>query len=197
MLVPSQLTSLLDNHNGIITNRQAAEAGLSRERLRKLTNSGVLERVAAGIFIAPEALPDKMYMEQQRKPKIIYSHETALFLHDLTDRDPINYSVTLPGGYNTSVIAYAGFKVFTVKREYHQLGVVSMKTVYGNTIATYNLERTICDCVRSRHKMDIAIVTDALKRYSKRTDKNLNNLMDMAALFRITKPLRSYLEVLL
>jgi predicted transcriptional regulator of viral defense system len=189
--------SLLDNNNGIVTNRQAAEVGLHRERLRQLAKSGALERVAAGIFIAPEALPDKMYMEQQRKPKIVYSHETALFLHDLTDRDPLRYSVTLPGGYNTSVISGAGFKVFTVKREHHQLGVISMKTVYGNTIRVYSLERTICDCIRSRNKMDIAVVADAMKRYAKRNDKNLNSLMGMATLFRITKPLRSYLEVLL
>jgi predicted CopG family antitoxin len=44
--------------------------------------------------------------------------------------------------------------------------------------------------------MDIAIVTDAVKRYVKRKDRNLNILMEMAETFRVAKPLRSYLEVL-
>ncbi|MBS3885747.1 MAG: abortive phage infection protein, partial [Dethiobacter sp.] len=61
----------------------------------------------------------------------------------------------------------------------------------------YGLERTICDCIRSRNQMDIAVVTDAVKRYARRSGKNLNVLMQMAETFRITKPLRSYLEVLL
>jgi hypothetical protein len=45
--------------------------------------------------------------------------------------------------------------------------------------------------------MDIAIVTDAIKRYSRRKDKNLPQLMRYAENFKITKLLRSYLEVLL
>jgi hypothetical protein len=45
--------------------------------------------------------------------------------------------------------------------------------------------------------MDISIVTDAVKRYAKRSDKDLNLLMSMAGAFRIEKIIRSYLEVLL
>jgi len=45
--------------------------------------------------------------------------------------------------------------------------------------------------------MDIAVVTDAVKRYAKRKDKNLNTLMQVAQAFNVTKPLRSYMEVLL
>jgi hypothetical protein len=45
--------------------------------------------------------------------------------------------------------------------------------------------------------MDIAIVTDAMKRYAKRPDKNLNLLMSYAKQFRVTNVIKSYLEVLL
>jgi hypothetical protein len=45
--------------------------------------------------------------------------------------------------------------------------------------------------------MDIAVLTDAIKRYAKRTDKNLNTLMKLAEMFRVEKPLKSYMEVLL
>ncbi|MCL2863892.1 MAG: hypothetical protein FWE54_07470, partial [Methanimicrococcus sp.] len=90
-----------------------------------------------------------------------------------------------------------GFDVFTVKKELYESGVVQTKTVFGNPVRVYSLERTICDCVKSRNKMDIAVVTDALKRYSKRKDKNLHLLMEYAELFRITKLLRNYMEVLL
>lgn len=197
MAIPGELKRVLANNNGAITNRQASQAGFSRERLRLLVNSGELERLAPGVYISSDTFPDKMYVEQMRKPALIYSHETALFLHDLTDRDPINYSVTVPRGYNTKSISRAGFTVFTVKRELHKLGTVQMETIFGHKVTAYGLERTICDCIRSRNQLDIAVVTDAVKRYARRSDKNLNILMQMAEAFRITKPLRSYMEVLL
>jgi len=45
--------------------------------------------------------------------------------------------------------------------------------------------------------MDISVVTDALKRYAKRSNKDLNLLMSMAGQFRIDKVIRNYFEVLL
>ncbi len=197
MFLPVELQLLLANNNGIITNMQAGEVGISRERLRLLVNARELERVSGGIYISSDTLPDKMYIEQKRKPKIVYSHETALFLHDLTDRDPVYYSITVPRGYNNSAVSDNGFTVYTVKRELYEMGVIQKKTIFGNFVKTYDLERTICDCIRSRNQMDIAVVTDAVKRYAKRSDKNLNVLMQMAEVFRIAKPLRSYMEVLL
>jgi len=195
--MPNELQSILMQNNGIITTAQANEVGVSNERLRLLVKSGDLERVTFGVYILPDEFADKMFIAQLRRPKIIYSHETALFLHDLTDRDPINYTVTVPTGYNASRLRGDGFTVFTIKREFHEIGVTKLTTMFGNSVTVYGLERTICDCLRSRNQLDIAIVTDAVKRYTRRNDKNLNILMQMAETFKVTKQLRSYMEVLL
>jgi len=191
------LQSALQENGGVITTAGANAVGISNECLRRLVGSGKLERVAHGVYISPDDFTDKMYVAQLRRPKMIYSHETALFLHGLTDRDPIGYTVTVPSGYNTKAIIEDGMNVFSIKRELHELGSVQVETIFGHMVTAYGLERTICDCIRSRNKMDIAIVTDAVKRYAKRSDKNLNILMEMAETFRVTKPLRSYMEVLL
>lgn len=191
MSVPDKLQSVLKQNGGVFTTAQANEAGVSNERLRLLVKSGNLERVSFGVYILPDEFADKMYISQLRRPKIIYSHETALFLHDLTDRDPVNYSVTIPTGYNASRLKEDGFNVFVIKRELHEIGVTQLKTMFGNSVTVYGLERTICDCLRSRNQLDIAIVTDAMKRYSRRKDKNLNTLMLMAATFKVTKLLRT------
>jgi predicted transcriptional regulator of viral defense system len=196
-LLPIELQDALSQNGGVVTTAEANAIGISNERLRLLANAGELERVAHGVYISPDEFLDRMYVAQLRRPKIIYSHETALFLHDLTDRDPINYTVTVPTGYSAARLRGDGINVFTVKRELHEVGAAQAKTMFGNTVTAYGLERTICDCIRSRNQMDIAIVTDAMKRYAKRSDKNLNTLMEMAEAFRITKLLRSYLDVLL
>lgn len=197
MAIPNELQSILMQNGGMITTAQANEVGISNERMRLFVKSGDLERVAFGIYVLPDEFVDKMYISQLRRPKIIYSHETALFLHDLTDRDPINYTVTVPTGYNATKLKEDGFTVFTIKRELHEIGVTKLTTMFGNSVIAYGLERTICDCLRSRNQLDIAIVTDAIKRYTFRKDKNLNTLMQMAEMFQVVKPLRSYMEVLL
>ena len=197
MAIPNELQSILMQNGGMITTAQANEVGISNERMRLFVKSGDLERVAFGIYVLPDEFADKMYISQLRRPKIIYSHETALFLHDLTDRDPINYTVTVPTGYNATKLKEDGFTVFTIKRELHEIGVTKLTTMFGNLVIACGLERTICDCLRSRNQLDIAIVTDAIKRYTLRKDKNLNTLMQMAEMFKVAKPLRSYMEVLL
>ena len=197
MAMPNELQSVLKQNGGIVTTAQANEVGVSNERLRLLVHSGDLERVTTGIYVLPDELTDKMFIVQLRRPKIIYSHETALFLHELTDRDPISYMVTVPTGYNPTRLREDGFTVFTIKRELHEIGVTKLTTMFGNSVTVYDMERTICDCLRSRNNLDIAVVTDALKRYAKRKDKNLNKLMQMAETFKVTKLLRGYMEVLL
>ena len=197
MAMPNELQSVLKQNGGMVTTAQANEVGVSNERLRLLVHSGDLERVTTGIYVLPDEFTDKMFIVQLRRPKIIYSHETALFLHELTDRDPISYMVTVPTGYNPTRLREDGFTVFTIKRELHEIGVTKLTTMFGNSVTVYDLERTICDCLRSRNNLDIAVVTDALKRYAKRKDKNLNKLMQMAEMFQVTKLLRSYMEVLL
>lgn len=197
MSLPDELIKILEMNNGIITTAQANTVGISNERLRLLVEAGELERAARGVYVSNDDFPDKMYISQVRRPKMIYSHETALYLHDLTDRDPISYTVTVPTGYNAKTVMKDGIIVYFIKRELHMLGVIQMETMFGHNVTTYNMERTICDCMRSRNQMDIAVVTDAMKRYSKRKDKDLNTLMEMANIFRVAKPLRSYMEVLL
>ena len=75
------------------------------------------------MYLSPDAFEDEMYIIQARVSKAILSHETALYLHDLTDRDPINYSVTIPSGFNGASLANEGVKVHKIKKELHELGI--------------------------------------------------------------------------
>lgn len=197
MTIPAELKHILTQNGNTITTAEANAAGISNERLRQLVKRGVLERPAFGIYVLPHDFVDRMYATQQRRPKIIYSHETALFLHDLTDRDPISYSVTVPTGYNTVKLREEGFTVYTIKRDLHTVETTEAETMFGHTVRVYTMERTICDCLRSRSRMDVTLLTDALRRYVRRKDKNLNTLMKMAKTFRVEQPLRHYMEVLL
>lgn len=192
-----KLETLIKSSHGVITTKLADNHDIHREYLSEFVRLGKLERIAHGIYITPEAWEDKMLIYQLRKRKMVYSHETALFLNDLTARDLVSYCVTVPTGYNTSKLKQDGLIVHTIKKELLDLGICTKQTSFGNDIRTYDIERTICDMLRDSKNQDIAVVSDALKRYVRRSDKDLNKLMKYADVLRIEKILRSYLEVLL
>lgn len=59
-----------------------------------------LERIAGGIYITDDAWSDELYIMQVRNKAAIFSGETALYLHDLIDREYFEICVTVPTGYN-------------------------------------------------------------------------------------------------
>lgn len=191
------LESLIKENEGIITTKKTQENDIHREYLSEMVRDGSLDRVAYGVYITPDVWEDKMMIMQLRKKKIIFSHETALYLHDLTDRDPIQYTVTVPYGYNPSRLKNEGIIVHTVKKELFELGAIYMNTTFGHEVKVYDLERTICDVFKDRNNQDPAVLTDAIRRYVLRKDKDLNKLMRYAEKMRVKKVLKLYLEVLL
>lgn len=62
---------------------------------------------------------------------------------------------------------------------------------------SYDMERTICDIVRSRNKMGTETFLTALKLYAASPKKDLNRLNDYARQMRMANVIRKYLEVLL
>ena len=156
-----------------------------------------LEQAAHGVYVSPDTWTDAMYILHLRCNQAVFSHETALFFHDLTDREPLKYTITVRTGYNPSRLQEDGFQVYTIKKELHEVGITTMQTSFGHAVPVYNMERTICDLLRSRKNVEMQVFQDALKQYAKRKDKNLRMLMKYAAMFHVENILRPYLEVLL
>ncbi len=144
-----------------------------------------------------ESVEDELFSLQARYSVSVYSHETALYLHDLTDRTPLTYSVTVPTGYHSESLNSSGCKVYYVKRTLIDLGVVFFESPHGNQIRVTGLERTMVDLFRNRNRMDMQTFHEALKRYVGKKDRNLDVLYTYALKFRVQQITRHYLEVLL
>ena len=192
-----KLARLIDVKDGLIFTKEVEEAGIPRQYLNILVKENKLERVAHGVYLTPDTFDDEMYILQAKNQRAIFSHETALYLHDLIDRDPIEWSVTVPYGYNATHLRNEGVKVCTVKKPLYQMGVTELRTIYGRPIKAYNKERTICDIIRNRNNMDIAILNEAIKRYLGTKAKNIPLLLRYAKELGVQNYLRKYMEILL
>ncbi|MBB2181790.1 type IV toxin-antitoxin system AbiEi family antitoxin domain-containing protein [Lachnospiraceae bacterium MD1] len=196
MKIMKTIEALLKENNGMIRTKDAVNAGLSRTTLSQLVKKGMLERVAQGQYIRPYEMPDELYLLQQRSDKIIFSHETALFLHGMVEQMPLRYSLTIPSSGKVSTSLSDRCKMYYVKPELYHLGRCIVMTKMGNEVTTYDAERTVCDILRSRSRMDSQIFVAAMKKYAARKNQDWNKLQNYSEAFHIKKQLMKYLEVL-
>jgi len=192
-----EILNMAKENNGTVTSAMVDGAGFSRGNIKYLVDSGMLEKTARGIYILPEVWEDEMYHLQNRFKRGIYSHETALFLFDLTDRTPNRYYMTFPLNYNLTKAKNENIRCMQCKPDLYELGITEAITPGGNTVRVYNVERTLCDILRTYSHIDIQIVSEAYKRYATRKDKNIPLLSEYAKKFRVEDKVRNYLEVLL
>lgn len=181
-----------------LTPEIARKNGISKARFYKYIHDNELEQVGHGIYTRKDNWVDELYLLHQRCPNAVFSHDEAFYYHGLTDREPLVHTLTIYSGYNAHrLVADGSCKVYSVKRELLSLGKILVTDSCGNQIPMYDLERTVCDLIRSRSSIEIQEFNSVLKAYVSRKDKNLNRLMKYAKVFRVQNVIRKYMEVLL
>jgi predicted transcriptional regulator of viral defense system len=187
---------MLETNNGYLTAKDALANGVQNTALRRLTERGVIECVAHGLYVCADAIPDPFFVAQYRCPKGVFSHETALFLNDLCDRVPLQLMMTIPSGWNTRLLSNEDLLFFYGNPKHMKLGTIETETAYGNTVTAYDAERTLCDCLRSVDKLDKDLVLTAHKRYMKTPGADKAKMLKYAAVFNIRDVALRYMEVL-
>ncbi len=189
---------MLFQEDDYLTLETARHNGISKYRFYKFIQENGYERIGKGAYSREGVLIDDLYVISRRCPKAVFSHDEAFYYHGLSDREPLIHTVTVYSGYNAHRLKTDGkCKAYFVKEDLLDVGKTIVKDSFGNYIPMYDLERTICDLVRSRNLIEIQEFSSVMKAYIARKDKNLNLLMEYAGKFHIENIIRMYMEVLL
>ena len=188
------IQKLIKENNGYITTKQLENFGISRNYLSIMTKKKMIERVAKGIYIDATKIEDVYYVLSISTPKIIYSHMTALYFHNLSIKAPDNcFDITVTKKYNNPKLKK--HNVFYVDDKYYDIGIIEIKTPQGNKVKVYDMERCICDIIRSKKRMDFEHVKYAVKEYLKRKDNNLIKLSKYADIFGIKEEVMNFVSM--
>ena len=191
------LEQIARKHGGYLPAREAVSQGISRSTLDRFIWERRFERMADGIYLAPEAMDDEYYLLQLQYPELILSHNSALFMNDLSDYIPRMPEVTASAGFDTRKLEQEGVQVHTVAPELHELGLTQTKTMFGNSVRVYDLERTICDVLRDRDAFEAQEYYGAFKYYIRHPDKKLWQLDQYAQKFGVRDTANEYMRLLL
>ncbi|MBM3736941.1 MAG: hypothetical protein FJW39_14250 [Acidobacteria bacterium] len=105
------LVRLATAQGGFFTSKQAAAIGYTAPKRNYHVHAGNWARERRGIFrLAMHPLPPQPDLvlwwlwsrNRKEEPQAIYSHQTALSLHELTDAMPSRVHMTVPAGFRRS-----------------------------------------------------------------------------------------------
>lgn len=193
-----RIGKIMDEYNGFLLTDAVTKADIPRVYIKEFLDNGQIKKVERGIYLRKDTKDDILFRTQLKYKGIIYSHETALRLQGFLKKcpDPV-ITATVKTGINPTKLKSRGLKIYTIKEELMQVGVVTVKTKQGNDVKTYSLERTICDMVRSRNSINDDVFAMALNEYIKSDKYDEQALDEMAKIFHVDKILNNYKRVIL
>ncbi len=186
-----------EENNGYVTTKEIENLKINSTFLSNLVNNKKIERVGSGIYKLPEYPIDNFYILSKISKNMCYSHATALYLHNMSDRIPLIYDVTVPYNYSGNLLKNPNVSLRYVKDEVFELGMIDIKTINGLTIKCYDIERTLCDIIKDKNDMDKEIYSKALKEYANSQNKNIIKLVKYSQKLNVEREVVELMEVLL
>lgn len=187
----------LDRHYGQISIKEATRIGVSPRTLSTMRADGDLTRIAPGVYIDPIAFSDNIAAIQYRLSKAVFFKGTALFLHGLIKEIPCTYEVNLPLPYAYSNITGFPMHLYRQTKALYDIGITDVRTPEAHYVKTYNVERTLCDILRPRDRLDDATIKKAMIAYADSNMVNKERLMAYAERFKVADEMRAYVSILL
>ena len=192
----TKLLELAKQNNGYVFTKDLSQNKIAKDYLKFAVEDGILEKVARGIYIESDKFVYLLYVYQMNYSKAVFSSFTSAYLWNLTTRDieivygatPLNYFAK--GSRNNTVLVRENDDIYN-------LGITTIKTMFGNIVKCHDIHRTICDLFSDKYVGDKFIQVEALKKYLKLPNKDTVKLMKYAKVLGVDKQLREKLEVLL
>ncbi|EJN56490.1 hypothetical protein MK904_04335 [Loigolactobacillus coryniformis] len=193
--MPPEVKRLLDKYHGTLMLKVAKEHGIQQKTLDALVNNAVLDKDYPGVYVESGDFADPFYFRAVKFSRGIFSHETALYLHDMTDELIDRYIMSFPRGYHNANLSEYFIVPRIVNQRFYEFGVTKIETLNGNTVPVYDAERTLCDIWRKSYKADPSVKIKALNAYFERPDRDFNKLANYAQVLKVGNEFMTALEV--
>lgn len=198
MTIEDRIKNVIECNKGYVTRKDIDKNNILSIYLTRYVKKHNLKQIVRGFYAKEEWMVDPYLVFQYTYPQFIYSYNSAIYLHGLGDILPNYLEVTKPINYHPfsnkrdDIIIHTD----TVDTSYN-LGIKEIVTPLGNTVKVYDKEKTICDIIKNKDKIEFEVYVKAINKYAKSKDRNINKLMEYAKIMKIENKVRSQMEVVL
>ncbi len=179
--------------------REAIRLGIHPRTLYAMRDEGDLERLSRGLYrlaeMPPLGNPD-LATVALRVPKGVICLISALAFHDLTTQIPHYIYLALLRGMEAPRMEYPPLRLFWFSHEPYAEGIETHQ-MDSAPVRVYSAEKTLADCFKYRNKIGLDVAIEAIQLYFERKPVKVDELMHYAAVCRVRKVMRPYVETLL
>ena len=182
-----------------VTAREIADAGIHRQVLTRLVAAHQLERVVRGVY----RIPDRPFTEHHGLalvsssiPQGVICLLSALQFHQLGTQLPSEVWISIDRRARRPALKYPPLRILRFSGAALSQGIETHR-IEGQTVRVYNIAKTLADCVKYRHKIGIDVVLEALREAWRSRRFTMEELDRYAAICRVQRVMRPYLEALL
>jgi len=195
---PSDRAKHLLKRVGIARSRDLEQVGVSRTRLRRLLERGLIERVARGLYGLPGAArTERHHLAQaaRRVPGGVICLLSALRFHGLTAQNPFEIWMAIDRKAWRPKLDHPPLRLLYLSDAALKEGV-EKHDVGGVTVQVFSAAKTVADCFKFRNKIGIDVAVEALRDYQRLNPKQLEAVWRFAEVDRVARVLQPYLESL-
>ena len=191
------LRMLFSSHNYVMTTAELTASKLYYADIKQLLDEGLIERVRRGYYHwVQDDGESEVVIINCLFPDAVLCMETALFFYGYSDRNPAEWSFAIDKNVSKrrTKIDYPFIRAYRVESELVSLGEAEGE-IDSQKVRIYDRDRTICDVVRNRNRMDKEIFNKAIQGYVNDPKKNIPNLMMYAKKLRVQKKVKELIGV--
>lgn len=192
----SQRILTLAAQKGLLRASDIDAIGAPRITLRRLIESGHLEKTTRGVY----KLPDQHLSEAEtlgtvatRVPQAVFCLLTALQFHELTTQLPRQVWIAMPRGSHKPRIDYPPIRMVQFTGDAYAEGIENHKRDQTE-IRVYSVAKTIADCFKHRNKIGLDVAIEALQDARNQSKATADQLWRFAQINRVANVMRPYLE---
>ncbi len=190
---------VFSNHGGVMTRKQAVDAGMSPNTFYAMRDAGIIEMISRGWYTLadqpPSSRPD-LAAVALRVPKGVICLISALSFHEITTEVPHMVYLALEKDAAEPRIDYPPIRTFRFSGESFRAGMET-HSIDGIDTKIYCAEKTIADCFKFRNKIGLDVAIEALTMYRRSERFDAGTVLEYARVCRVQKVIRPYLEALL
>ena len=190
--------AVFNKHGGILRTMQALRAGIHPGTLYAMRDSGALEVVSRGVYRLADSVPlgnPDLVTVAARIPGGVICLISALAFHGLTTQIPHEVHVALPRGAEEPRLDHPPIKTYRFTGEAFTEGVETHE-LDGVSVRVYSPEKTLADCFKFRNKVGLDTAVEAVRFYRERKRVKVDDIMRYAAICRVKKIIRPFLEAI-
>ncbi len=195
----NKIEKIFKKNKGYARTKDIVAAGIHKYYLYQLVEEDKVSKIKHGLYRWNdyEIGTQKELIEVKKiVPKGVICLLSALSYYELTTYNPWEYYIAIHrDDFKPKLPDYPPIKIFYFSDKQYNTGIEEI-SINGNPIKIYDLEKTICDCIRFRNKIGNDVVKEAINDYISKNDKDIDKLLDYARITGAYSILKKFLEVL-